>query len=30
MHTREQTYAVIDYHKYEKAMDAALAAEEGK
>ena len=23
MHTREQTYAVIDYHAYEKAMDDA-------
>lgn len=28
MHTREQTYSVIDYHKYERAMDAALSAGE--
>ena len=23
MHTREQTYEVIDYHKYEREMDDA-------
>ena len=27
MHTREQTYNVIDYHKYERAMDAATSTD---
>ncbi len=26
MHTREQTYSVIDYHKHEAMVDAAAAA----